>query len=101
MPAEVIDNREESRYEIRLEGELAGFAEYRLEDGQISFTHTEIAERFGGKGLGTELIAYAVADAQTRQLSILPFCSFVRAYIAERPELVELVPAERREQFGL
>lgn len=101
MSAEVIDSLEASRYEIRLDGELAGFAEYRLDGDQISFTHTEIAERFGGRGLGTELIAHAIADAQAKHLAVLPFCSFVREHVAERPDLLELVPFERRGQFGL
>jgi hypothetical protein len=32
---------------------------------------------------------------------VLPFCPFVRRYIAERSELLELVPPDRRAAFGL
>lgn len=101
MPSEITDSADASRFEIRVDGELAGFAAYHLRGEQISFTHTEIEKRFGGKGLGTELIARALDDAASKGLSVLPFCPFVKDYIAEHAELVELVPADRRADFGL
>lgn len=100
MPSEITDNAGASRYEIRVAGELAGFAEYRLGDGEIAFTHTEIDDRFGGEGHGSELIAYALDDVASRKLAVLPFCSFVEAYIAEHSQLAGLVPADRRAEFA-
>lgn len=41
--------RTDNRYEIRIDGELAGFTEFRDRDDQRVFIHTEIAEAFQGK----------------------------------------------------
>jgi hypothetical protein len=97
----VRDNPEEQRYEIRAGGELAGFTQYRLAPGRISFIHTEVDDRFEGQGLGSRLIAFALNDARSRGLDVLPFCPFVRAYIQRHPEYLDLVPAAKRPQFDL
>lgn len=100
-PIAVADNPEQERYEIRAGGELAGFAEYRAAPGRISFIHTEVDDRFEGQGLGGRLIAFALDDARARDLDVLPFCPFVRAYIRRHPDYLDLVPAAKRPQFDL
>jgi predicted GNAT family acetyltransferase len=40
-------------------------------------------------------------DARARHLVVLPYCPFVRSWITEHSEYADLVPAGRREQFGL
>lgn len=103
-PAEIriADNPERSRYEIGLAGELAGFTQYRLRpQGVIAFVHTEIDDRFEGRGLASRLIAFALDDVRSRGLAALPFCPFVKGYIERHPEYVDLVPEEKRERFGL
>jgi uncharacterized protein len=62
---------------------------------------TEIDPRFEGRGLGSQLIAEALDDARRRQLAVLPFCPFVRSFIASHADYVGLVPEERRAAFGL
>ena len=47
----VTRNDDASRYEIRSDGGLAGFAEFELRPGAIRFTHTEIDPAFQGQGL--------------------------------------------------
>jgi predicted GNAT family acetyltransferase len=32
---------------------------------------------------------------------VVPYCPFVRSWITEHSEYADLVPADRREQFGL
>lgn len=97
----LIDNPEESRYEIRLDDELAGFLRYRAKPGQIALIHTEVDERFEGQGLGGRLISFALDDARERGLAVLPFCPFANAYIQRHPEYIDLVPEDRRAGFGL
>ena len=41
-PIEVVDDREKRRFEIRVDGELAGFADYSRRGGRLIFRHTEI-----------------------------------------------------------
>jgi uncharacterized protein len=97
----ITNNNAQERYEITADGEVAGFAEYRLRPGLIAFVHTEIDDRFGGHGLGGTLVASALDDARSQGLHVLPFCPFVNAYIKGHPEYTDLVPDGYREQFGL
>ncbi len=83
---EISDRTALSRYEIRVDGELAGLADYRLGEDEITFTHTEIGRSFGGQGLGSKLVGFAVTDARSRNLEIIPACPFVRDWIVENPE---------------
>lgn len=67
----------------------------------IAFTHTEIDERFAGQGLGSVLVRAALDAVRERGLPVLPFCPFVRRFVARHPEYVDLVPAGQRARFGL
>ncbi|MEV4297661.1 GNAT family N-acetyltransferase [Microbispora rosea] len=98
---QVADNREASRFEITVDGALAGFAEYRLHGPRISFTHTEIDPAFGGRGLGSTLVRAALDAARDSGLSVLPFCPFVQRYIERHPDYLDLVPADQRARFSL
>jgi predicted GNAT family acetyltransferase len=97
----VADAPERSRYEVRVGGELAGFAEYRRRRGLIAFTHTLIDPRFDGHGLATDMIRTALEASRAAGLAVLPFCPFVSAYIAAHPDTLDLVPAELRSNFDL
>ena len=101
MDARVVDVPDRSRFEIRVGDELAGFAEYRRRPGLIAFVHTLIDPRFEGRGLASELVRTALAEARSENVAVLPFCPFVRGYIEGHPEYADLVPAEQREEFGL
>jgi predicted GNAT family acetyltransferase len=98
---ETADNTDGNRYEIRVDGELAGFLEYRSHPSLIELVHTEIDEEFEGRGLGSQLISFALDDARERGLAVLPFCPFVNDYIQRHRQYVELVPQERRGDFEL
>ncbi len=97
----VVDVPERSRFEVLVDGETAGFAEYHRRPGLVAFVHTQIDPRFEGRGLASDLIRTALSDARRDGLSVLPFCPFVRGYIARHREFVELVPADLRANFEL
>lgn len=101
MELQVADHPEQARYEIRADGELAGFLQYHLRDGVIAFLHTEIDPRFRGQGIAGRLIRSSLEAARERHLGILPYCPFVRGFITEHPEYAGLVPEARRPEFGL
>jgi hypothetical protein len=84
-----------------MDGELAGFAQYHLRDGVISFTHTQTDDRFRGHGLASRLVRASLDEARARHLVVLPYCPFMRSWITEHSEYADLIPADRREQFGL
>ena len=100
--ARVLDVPEHSRFEIRVGGELAGFSEYRRRPPLIAFTHTLIDPRFEGHGLAGRLVETALSEARSAELSVLPFCPFVRSFIARHSDqYLDLVPADLRAAFDL
>ena len=101
MDVEVTDNPDKARFEIVADGELAGFAQYHLRDGVIAFTHTQTDDRFRGHGLGGRLVQASLDAARARHLAVLPYCPFVRSWISGHREYADLVPPDRRQQFGL
>jgi predicted GNAT family acetyltransferase len=87
----VTDNPAESRYELRVGGELAGIVAYRLRGQAINLIHTEIDPRFQGAGLATRLARFSLDDARKRNLAVLPTCPYIRSWIGRHPEYADLV----------
>jgi len=97
----VTDNPKASRYELHVGGELAGFINYHLNGQVISLIHTEIDPSFQGGGLASSLARSSLDDARNRQLAVLPFCPYVQSWLKKHPDYADLVPADRRAEFGL
>jgi len=80
-----------SRYEITVDGERAGVTVYLDDQHQRIFFHTEIEDRFAGRGLGSRLIAGALADTRASGLRIVPICPFVARYLEGHHEVDDAV----------
>lgn len=90
--ADLAHNEAERRYELRIGGDVAALAEYRIEDGAVCFTHTEVRPQHEGQGLGSKLAAYALDDVKSRGMKAVPQCRFIAGYIARHEkEYGELV----------
>jgi len=89
--AEVVDTPEASRYELRLEGRVIGFAAYRRRNDRIVFIHTEVDESYEGRGLGNRLAKAALEDVRGKGLVVVPLCPFIARYIQQHPEYQDLV----------
>lgn len=83
---EIRDNADEARYEIREDGELAGFAEYRVNGERMTLVHTEIDDAHSRRGLGGRLARAALDDAGARGLHVIPACPFVAHIIRAEPD---------------
>ena len=97
----VADAPERRRFEATVDGELAGFLVYREKKGLLALIHTEVEERFEGRGLGGRLARFALDQARAKGLQVLPFCPFVNAWMKRHPEYVDLVPESYRANFEL
>jgi predicted GNAT family acetyltransferase len=86
MVGMVTNNEAESRYELHVDGALAGFLEYRTVGDVIAMVHTEVDEAYAGQGLGAQLAKFALDDAQARGVKVSPLCPFVAKYIDRHPE---------------
>ena len=90
MTGEVRNNAAENRYELEIEGQLA-IAAYRLRDGVITFTHTEVPDALEGRGIGSKLVKGALDDVRAQGLKVVPACPFVKHYMDKHPETQDLL----------
>ncbi|HSF99456.1 MAG TPA: GNAT family N-acetyltransferase [Ornithinibacter sp.] len=91
----VARNEDESRWEARIDGALAGFAAYKVVDDDIVFTHTEVDPAFEGRGVAGALARHALDEvAEDESLRVVPRCPFIKAWIARHPDYARLVRPE-------
>ena len=96
-----VDVPARGRFEIRADDRVVGLASYHVDGDVMTLPHTEIDPSMGGRGLGTTLVREVLAAARSRQLHVLPYCSFIRKYLHDHPEDVDLVAEDDRPTFGL
>lgn len=101
MTTTVQDAPKRSRFEIEVDGELAGFLDYRRDGDEYALPHTRIYPQYEGNGLGHELVRSALVQISERGGTVLPYCPFVPRVIRDNPELTDLVREEERPVFGL
>jgi predicted GNAT family acetyltransferase len=72
----LTDVPDQHRYEVRVDGVVAGFAVYHRLGGRIYLVHTEVdPERAAGE-------------------PVVPLCPFMRGYIDRHPEYADVVDKE-------
>jgi predicted GNAT family acetyltransferase len=89
-----IDLRDEPtrhRFELLVDGEMAGLAEYRQHDGYVTVIHSEVDPRFRGRGLGNELASRALDLIRSRGETVKPVCPFFADYVSKHPEYDDIV----------
>ena len=99
----LLDNPDESRYEVRVGDALAGFAVYEIEGvptPRFVFVHTEIDPAFEGHGLGGRLARFALDDAVTKGMPLVPRCSFIATYIRRHPEYLSALEPHYRTRLS-
>ena len=88
----VVHNFEAQRFELTDGGERA-FAAYRLHDGTIVFTHTEVPPARKGRGIGSALARAALEYARAEGFAVVPLCPFMASYIRRHPQNQRLARA--------
>ncbi|GAA4548051.1 GNAT family N-acetyltransferase [Amycolatopsis samaneae] len=89
--AAVTRSAEQDRYEIATGGETAGFTEFLDHGERRVFFHTEIDERFAGRGLASTLIARALELTRADGLRIVAVCPFVVKYVARHHDFDDIL----------
>jgi predicted GNAT family acetyltransferase len=90
MSHPVEHNPAASRFECRLQGELAQCA-YRRDGGTVAFVHTEVPEALNGQGVAASMVQQALAWARDEGLKVRPLCSYVASYMRRHPETQDLL----------
>lgn len=92
MTAEVRRADERGQYELYVDGELVGVADYRPgPGGAVVLPHTEIAPDRRGQGLGAVLVRGVLDDLRAAGRTVVPECWYVARFIAEHPDDGDLV----------
>lgn len=65
-------------------------ADYRLADGAMHMTHTDVPPPLQGRGIAARLVRAALEHAQREGLQVAPHCPYVAAYLQRHPELEPL-----------
>jgi predicted GNAT family acetyltransferase len=92
MALAVTDDPDRSRYELRDDGHLLGFTEYRERaDGVLVFPHTVVTEPKRGAGYGSTLVQGALDDVRAKGRTIVAQCPFVSRFVEEHPEYADLL----------
>ncbi len=60
--------------------------DYTFADGIMTITHTKVPPPIGGRGIAGELMAAALSAARAAGWTVIPACSYARAYMAKHPD---------------
>lgn len=98
MPSQlaITDNEERSRFELRVDGTLAGWLDHRPAGDSVIVAHTEVVDGHEGVGLGAALVRHALEAARTSGKTVIATCPFALSYIDRHPELDEFLVAHAR-----
>jgi uncharacterized protein len=88
--AEATVSAAEGKYTVAVAGETVGLAAVADRDNQRVFYHTEVEERFGGRGLATILVAEALEATRADGKRVVPVCPMVAAFIKKHPEFNDI-----------
>ena len=83
--ADVTDNTDASRFELRADGWLAELV-YRTRGDRLVLIHTEVPLQLEGRGIGGRLVTAAVDRAVREGLIVVPLCPFARGWLERHPE---------------
>jgi uncharacterized protein len=86
---DITNNKTEHRFELAVDGHVA-MSYYKIADGVVTFTHTEVPPELGGKGIGSKLIKGALDQVRADGLKVIAMCPFVKAYLEKHPDYADL-----------
>lgn len=92
--AEVTKNTDENRFEIHVDGELAGWLDYMVDEGVVALPHTTVEDRFSGQGLAGELVRAGLDDIRTQGYRVDPQCPYVQGWIEKNPDYADMVATD-------
>jgi predicted GNAT family acetyltransferase len=88
--SDVVDNRNEHRFELNVDGHIAA-AYYKRAGNVITFNHTEVPAELGGKGIGSKLVKAALDQVRADGLKVVAQCPFVKGWIDKHPDYADLL----------
>ncbi len=84
-------NADERRYEIHVDGTLAGFTQAHADGDVVTFPHTVVFDEFEGQGLAGQLVAGALDDVRAQGKKVIATCPYVSRFIEKHDEYADLL----------
>ena len=91
MSTEVRNNPEKSRYELIVDGNVVGLADYHRNGGTTVFPHTEVDPEYRRKGYAAMLVRTALDDERAAHRTVVPACAYVAHFIETNAEYADLL----------
>ncbi|QDK79137.1 N-acetyltransferase [Spirosoma sp. KCTC 42546] len=87
----IHNNTHRHRFELETEGKIS-FVEYqRVNDETLALVHTEVDPSLEGHGIGSTLVEGVLEYVEQHNLTIVPLCPFVSAYLKRHPDWNRIV----------
>jgi uncharacterized protein len=86
----VRQNAALNRYEMDVAGGTA-LAFYRLADGVMTFTHTEVPAALRGRGVGSQMMHGVLQNVRAQGLKVVPRCPFVADFMDRHAQYADLL----------
>jgi predicted GNAT family acetyltransferase len=87
----VRDRPELNRYELIVDDDVIGVAEYRRSDDVVVLPQTVIEASKRGRGWGELLVKEALDDLRRQGVRVQPRCWFVAEFIEQHPDYMDLL----------
>lgn len=100
MSETLTHHPEQRRYELHVDGELRGWAEYLPAGQSVILAHTEVLPGHEGEGIGGRIVRATLEAIAAGGHTVIPTCPFAAAYIERNRELAVYVDPSLRAQFG-
>jgi len=83
---EVINNEADKRFEVLFDDGTVAMITYIRAGKTIIYTHTEVPESQGGKGIAGKMAFAALEFAKANGLRVQAMCPYVKKYVSQHPE---------------
>jgi predicted GNAT family acetyltransferase len=89
MGQAIVDNREKSRFELPVEGQVA-FADYRRKPGLLVITYVEAPPALRGTGAAGRLMQGVAEQARAEGVKVQPICGYARAWLQRHKDFADV-----------
>ncbi|AWT51341.1 acetyltransferase [Mycolicibacterium smegmatis MKD8] len=89
--AEIRDVPDAHHYELTVDGEHAGKLLYVDIGDQRVFHHTEVDDKFSGRGLAGELVSAGLGDTRAAGKRIVAVCPYVAKYVSRHHDFDDVL----------
>ena len=86
----MINNKEESRFELEENGLLA-WADYYIHHGKYFLPHVEAEPPLRGTGAAGRLMQQITEHARAEKLLLVPRCSYARIWFQRHPDAQDVL----------